>query len=132
MAALAACFAAMIAGCTSESPPVQKTEITYPPPVACASPDSRELASAESRDGLSAELQSIYQRSCQLCHENAGAGAPQRGNQEQWNPRVAKGRDILLDHTINGFGSMPPLGLCMDCSESELAALIEFLSGGME
>jgi cytochrome c5 len=29
---------------------------------------------------------------------------------------------------INGFGGMPPLGMCMDCSAEEFEALIVFMA----
>ena len=51
------------------------------------------------------------------------------GNMGDWQPRLAKGMDTLLDHTINGFNGMPPLGMCMDCGEAEFVALINFMAG---
>ena len=36
--------------------------------------------------------------------------------------------DTLLDHSINGFQGMPPLGLCMQCTEADFRALIEFMA----
>ena len=46
-----------------------------------------------------------------------------------WNPRIAQGTDTLLDHSINGYNGMPPMGLCMQCSEAQFVALISFMAG---
>ncbi|MGH8447236.1 MAG: c-type cytochrome [Solimonas sp.] len=74
-------------------------------------------------------LAQTYESSCKLCHANPAAGAPLSGDHKAWAPRVAQGADTLLDHTINGFQGMPPMGMCMQCSEEDFLALIEFMSG---
>ena len=74
-------------------------------------------------------LAKIYDSSCKLCHANPASGAPQAGDAKAWQPRVAQGADSLLDHSINGFKGMPPMGMCMQCSEDEFLALISFMSG---
>jgi len=43
--------------------------------------------------------------------------------------RIAQGPDTLLDHTINGYNGMPPMGLCVQCSEEQFLGLISFMSG---
>ena len=74
-------------------------------------------------------IQATYDRTCRSCHAVPGSGAPQSGDAKAWQPRVAKGIDTLLDHTIGGFNGMPPLGACMECSEDEFISLIELMSG---
>lgn len=74
-------------------------------------------------------LAKIYDSSCKLCHANPASGAPQSGDTKAWQPRVAQGADSLLDHSINGYKGMPPMGMCMQCSEDEFLALISFMSG---
>ena len=59
----------------------------------------------------------------------AGTGAPQVGDAAAWAPRLAQGDAVLLDHTFNGFKSMPPMGACMDCTEPQYRALIEYMAG---
>ena len=86
---------------------------------------SREQASS-SVDGRIAEL---YQRSCKTCHENQATGAPLTGDDNAWEERMDKGMDVLLQSAINGAGSMPPLGLCMECDEDDFRALIRFMAG---
>jgi len=74
-------------------------------------------------------LAKIYDSSCKICHANPASGAPQAGDAHAWSPRVAQGADSLLDHSINGYKGMPPMGMCMQCSEDEFLALISFMSG---
>lgn len=75
-----------------------------------------------------AALAQLYAGTCQQCHANPAAGAPLAGDAQAWAPRLAKGMDTLLDHSINGFQAMPPLGLCMQCGEEDFRALIEFMA----
>ncbi|KFF33545.1 cytochrome C [Pseudomonas aeruginosa VRFPA01] len=49
-----------------------------------------------------------------------------------WAPRLAQGMDTLLDHSINGYKGMPPMGMCMQCSEEQFRALIEFMSAAQD
>ena len=74
-------------------------------------------------------LARTYDTSCKLCHANPASGAPLTGDLVAWKPRVAQGADTLLDHTINGHNGMPPMGMCMQCSEEDFLALISFMSG---
>lgn len=69
-----------------------------------------------------------YNMFCVACHSTGAAGAPKVGDKAAWEPRLAKGMDALLATTKSGVGAMPPMGLCMDCSDDEFKAIIEFMS----
>jgi cytochrome c5 len=71
----------------------------------------------------------IYEQTCHNCHSMPASGAPQAGDKNAWAPRIAQGREALLDHSINGYKSMPPMGTCTACTESDFTALIEYMSG---
>jgi len=71
--------------------------------------------------------QQVYEGVCQACHGNGVAGAPKFGDKEAWAPRIATGMDALLASATNGKNAMPPKGTCMDCSEQDLAAAIEYM-----
>jgi cytochrome c5 len=71
-----------------------------------------------------------YNKTCVACHASGAAGAPKFGNAADWAPRLAKGSDKLLVSTKNGLNAMPPKGLCMDCSDAEFKALIQYMSTG--
>ena len=74
-------------------------------------------------------LAKIFDTTCRTCHANPASGAPQAGDTAAWSKRMAQGRDTLLTHTMSGFQSMPPMGLCMQCDEAQFTALIEYMSG---
>lgn len=76
------------------------------------------------------EIAAIYARSCSNCHTVAATGAPLSGDKLAWAPRMDKGMGMMVDSVINGFGGMPPFGLCMDCSAEQFEALIQFMATG--
>ena len=84
--------------------------------------------SATTAPALPPDLQAVYDRSCKSCHSIPATGAPQSGDTTAWAPRAAQGVDVLLDHTINGYKAMPPLGACMDCDEAQFRALIAHMA----
>ena len=69
-----------------------------------------------------------YTQSCGACHNSGAAGAPRMGNADDWTARMEKGRDVLLENTINGYNNiMPPKGMCFTCSDDELAAVLDYI-----
>lgn len=69
----------------------------------------------------------IYETKCFACHGTGAGGAPKVGVADQWTDRVAQGVDTLYAHAINGLGTaMPAKGLCMDCSDDELKATVDY------
>jgi cytochrome c5 len=72
--------------------------------------------------------QLTYQRFCFSCHASGAAGAPRMGDVAAWAPRIEKGEEVLIQSTIQGIPpGMPPRGLCMQCSDEELAATVRFM-----
>jgi len=70
-----------------------------------------------------------YQRYCFSCHQAGVAGAPRIGDVEAWAPRIAKGPEALLTSTIQGVApGMPPRGLCLQCTDEDLAAAIRHMT----
>jgi cytochrome c5 len=96
---------------------------------ACARGDDRKPAAPLP---LGPELVLTYQSTCASCHARMGTGAPFAGNDAEWSRRRAQGGDVLLEHTVNGYRGMPPLGGCGRCSEADLRALVAYLSGAGE
>ena len=72
-----------------------------------------------------------FHKVCFACHATGAAGAPKVGDKAAWAPRIKKGIDTLLKHAENGFhgnsGVMPPRGTCMQCSNDDLKAAIEYM-----
>jgi len=71
-----------------------------------------------------------WARTCAMCHVRGEGGAPKIGDAAAWNKRLAQGEAVVLDHAINGFGNMPPLGYCQDCERDDLRAYIRFMATG--
>lgn len=73
----------------------------------------------------------MWSRSCALCHLDGNGGAPVVGDAAAWKPRLNQGEATLLQHTIEGYNNMPPLGYCMACERSDLVAMIDLMTRGM-
>jgi len=69
----------------------------------------------------------VYTRFCYSCHEYGGGGAPKVGDIAAWSARLEKGRDMLIQHTREGYRGMPAKGLCRRCSDAELRAAVEYM-----
>jgi cytochrome c5 len=74
------------------------------------------------------EAATLYNQSCIACHASGAAGAPRKGDAAAWAPRLAQGPETLLKHTKEGINAMPPKGMCMDCTDDEFKALIQYMS----
>lgn len=70
-----------------------------------------------------------WSRSCALCHITGEAGAPVVGDTAEWQRRLQQGEDAILNHVIEGFNSMPPLGYCMSCEIPDFRAMIAYMAG---
>lgn len=102
-------------------------------PIGTVNTDAAAVAAAAPAAEVSADPgEAIYNRVCHTCHAAGVAGAPLLGNKEAWQPRIDLGMDAMLQTAINGRGAMPPRGTCMDCSDDDLKAVIEFMVGKVQ
>ena len=69
-----------------------------------------------------------YNRSCAACHASGAAGAYRTGDAVAWAPVLAKGMDMLLANVRSGYRSMPPMGLCNQCSDEDFRLLIRYMA----
>ncbi len=72
----------------------------------------------------------VYAKSCKTCHGSGMGGAPKFGTASDWTARLDQGMDSLYISAIGGFQGMPPKGLCMDCSDDELKAAVDYILEG--
>jgi cytochrome c5 len=94
---------------------------------ACSSgPDG---APARKQVTLSPSLQKTYDTTCKTCHEDAASGAPRTGDARAWATPLTQPRSVLVDHVMNGYKKMPPMGMCMHCTEADVATLTEYMAG---
>lgn len=84
---------------------------------------------AASAGGGARTADDIIAKHCNACHGAGVLGAPKVGDTAAWQARATNGIDGLLAHAISGLNAMPPKGTCADCSDDELRAAIEKMSG---
>jgi len=127
--ALIAVCAAVVA-VAAEVPPGTDAEMrarTKPVGELCKSGEACGQTSAAASGGQARTGEEIYKQFCSACHATGVAGAPIHGNAEQWAPRIAKGKDALFQSLIHGLNAMPPKGTCMNCSDEELHAALDYM-----
>lgn len=78
-------------------------------------------AFAEQRTG-----EEIYKKHCGMCHAEGLINAPKTHDEAAWKARN-KELPALLESSKKGLNAMPPSGTCMDCTDLELKAAIEFM-----
>ena len=88
---------------------------------------SDALQIAQLSDGFNPEQK--YMASCFACHSTGAAGAPKVGDgmAVEWEPRLEKGLDAVVANTVNGLNTMPAKGLCFDCTEDDLRAIVQYM-----
>jgi cytochrome c5 len=77
-----------------------------------------------------ADGEAIYNSSCRMCHGTGMMNAPQLGNTEAWEARIAKGREKLYENSIKGFrdqATMPARGGNSSLTDAEVKAAVDYL-----
>ena len=83
---------------------------------------------AQPTDGF--DPQAKYMASCFACHSTGAAGAPKvqpNTYESDWAPRLEKGMEAVMANATNGVGAMPAKGMCFDCTDADLHALVEWM-----
>lgn len=71
-----------------------------------------------------------YDQYCAMCHNTGMAGAPMRTATDHWVARLADvSFNTIVTNAITGINAMPARGLCMTCSDDEIADLVTYLMG---
>jgi cytochrome c5 len=86
------------------------------------------LMTVASQSRADERIQQIYDEKCSVCHISGVAGAPKLDDKAAWASRLEKGPEGLLATVRTGLNGMPPMGTCMDCTDEDLAALIELMT----
>ncbi len=90
---------------------------------------SAEESSDPEKENTSEQGAAIYQQSCSVCHGQGVAGAPVTGEKSEWEGRIVKGIDVLVEHAINGFtgdaGVMPAKGGNVGLTDEEVKQAVE-------
>jgi cytochrome c5 len=69
-----------------------------------------------------------YQAVCAMCHGSGLMNAPKPGDKDAWAPRIAQGKDTLIQHAINGIRMMPAKGGNPSLSDDEVAQAVIFMA----
>lgn len=83
-------------------------------------------------DAHLAHGRTVWLGTCKGCHDIGVAGAPPLGAVDAWRPRIAKGRDILHHHALDGFFGpggtmMPPRGGNDTLSDDDVKAAVDYM-----
>lgn len=76
----------------------------------------------------------VYNAACMACHSTGAGGAPKVGDTAAWVDRIAKGNDVLYTSGVNGVPGtgMIAKGGCMQCSDEEVHAAVDFMVAGSQ
>lgn len=88
---------------------------------------SEQQIAAVSTEAMSGD--SVYQSSCAVCHAAGIAGAPKLDDVAAWEPRIAQGIEILYEHAIKGFNTMPAKGGNTSLSDDAVKAAVDYMTG---
>jgi cytochrome c5 len=73
----------------------------------------------------------VFEQVCSTCHGQGIAGAPKAGDAAVWGPRIAKGKDMLYQHALQGFqgqtGVMPAKGGRADVSDDLIRQAVDHM-----
>ena len=88
---------------------------------------AQEVSLVSSNPDVIRSVEEIYEAACTTCHAIGLAGAPLFASKVIWGERANKDLAILVETVTNGLGGMPPMGMCMDCSQEELTSSVQYM-----
>lgn len=107
----------------AETAPAEET------PAATAAPAAAEAAPATAPVAAAANGGAqTYKAVCAMCHDSGLMSAPKPGDKNAWAPRIAQGKDTLIQHAINGIRMMPAKGGNPSLSNDEVAQAVIFMA----
>ena len=74
----------------------------------------------------------VFNQACAMCHVPGLANAPKLGDKAAWEPRLAGGREALLNNALKGKGAMPARGGNPKLSDEEVAAAVNHMLAGLK
>ena len=88
---------------------------------------AQEVSLVSSNPDVIRSGEEIYEAACTTCHAIGLAGAPLFGSKVIWGERANEDLSVLVETVTNGLGGMPPMGMCMDCSQEELTNSVQYM-----
>lgn len=69
----------------------------------------------------------VFLQNCAACHVLGVAQAPRVNNPAEWEPRLASGRQSLVNSVLRGKGGMPPKGGNASIPDAEAIAALDYI-----
>ena len=91
-------------------------------PVAQVAVVNEDGLEPKSENSVSADK--IIKANCAMCHAGGLMGAPKIGDVALWAPRIAQGKDMLINNAIKGIRMMPAKGGNSRLTDEEVAAAV--------
>jgi len=70
---------------------------------------------------------SVFNSVCLTCHGNSVHDAPRVGDMHVWQPRLAQGLDVLVEHALDGHGRMPAKGGYSTLTDHEVSSAVAYV-----
>ena len=83
---------------------------------------NESVTKSGSENSISADK--IIKANCAMCHAGGLMGAPKIGDVALWAPRIAQGKDMLINNAIKGIRMMPAKGGNSRLTDEEVAAAV--------
>jgi len=95
----------------------------------CLQGDASCAVGASAAGAVARSGEDVYNAACMACHLTGAANAPKLGDVAAWADRISKGIDALYDAGVNGIPGtgMIAKGGCMDCSDEEVIAAVDYM-----
>lgn len=105
--------------------PAAEADVVEEAPAAVteAAPAAAEPVAAAANGGAQ-----TYKAVCAMCHDSGLMGAPKPGDKNAWAPRIAQGKDTLIQHAIQGIRMMPAKGGNPSLSDDEVAQTVVYMA----
>jgi cytochrome c5 len=69
----------------------------------------------------------VFLQNCAACHVTGVAQAPRVSVIAEWEPRLATGRQSMLNSVLRGKGGMPPKGGNASISDAQATAALDYI-----
>ena len=113
--------AVLVSGCGKEEPAAPQSKPTAIEDAAISATDTPAVGADLAQGGQ------VYEKACKLCHDMGVAGAPKLGDKAAWEPRLAKGMEVLYGSAINGLNAMPAKGGNAGLSDGEVKNSVAYM-----
>ena len=91
-------------------------------PVAQVAVANESVTKSGSENSISVDK--IIKANCAMCHAGGLMGAPKIGDVGLWAPRIAQGKEMLINNAIKGIRMMPAKGGNAKLTDEEVAAAV--------